>query len=118
MPSDTTEAEALEVRTATRVASAGLEAGGRRYRVGQVGDEVLVDDWDCDGDPTPALLRPGTGEVFVFPRWVEVGTLAVEPEAQIAGAHALLSETAEGACPTLVVRTAAGEVVPVLETVR
>ena len=118
MPSDTTEAEALEVRTATRVASAGLEAGGRRYRVGQVGDQVLIDDWDCDGDATPALLRPGTGEVFVFPRWVEVGTLAVEPEAQIADAHALLSETAEGACPTLVVRTVAGEVVPVLETVR
>ena len=118
MPSGTTGEEPPDVRTGTRVASAGLEAGGRHYRVGQVGDEVLIDDWDCDGDATPALLRPGTGEVFVFPRWIEVGTLAVEPEAQIAGAHALLSETAEGACPTLAVRTVAGEVVPVLETVR
>ena len=30
------------------------------------GDLVAVADWDCDGRATPALVRPSTGEVFVF----------------------------------------------------
>ena len=25
-------------------------------------DVVVLGDWDCDGDRTPAVLRPGTGE--------------------------------------------------------
>ena len=117
-PPTTDEVARVEVRTGIPVASTGLEQGGRRYRVGQPGDEVLIDDWDCDGQATPALLRPSTGEVFVFPRWIDEGTLAVQPEGQVAGAHALLGEAADGACPTLSVRTVAGEVVPVVEAVR
>ena len=107
-----------------RTAAPRRERGARRPVAvatgsGQAGDEVLIDDWDCDGDATPALLRPGTGEVFVFPRWIDEGTLAVEPEASRSRApDALLSEIAEGACPTLAVRTVAGEVRARAEAVR
>jgi hypothetical protein len=102
-----------EIHTATPVRGSVLEAGGRQYRVGQPGDAVLVEDWDCDGEATPALLRPATGEVFVFPRWIDDGTLAVRPAVQLDDARALLSEVGDGACPTLAVRTASGDLVPV-----
>lgn len=107
-----------EVRTAVSIAGGELFAGGRRYRVGQEGDEVLVDDWDCDGEAAPALLRPGTGEVFVFPRWIDEGTLVVEPVLEVVGAEALVSEAVDGSCPALRVRTTGGELLPVPEAVR
>jgi hypothetical protein len=28
-----------------------------------------VGDWDCDAVATPAVLRPGTGELWRYPRW-------------------------------------------------
>jgi tRNA A-37 threonylcarbamoyl transferase component Bud32 len=105
-------------RIAAPVADSTLEVDGRRYRVGQEGDALLVGDWDCDGEPTPAVLRPTTGEVFVFPRWVTDGVLAVEPMVQVPGARALLSERPDGACPTLSVRTETGTMVPVTAAVR
>ena len=83
-----------EVRTATPLEGSVLESDGRRYRVGQAGDAVLVGDWDCDGRPTPALFRPATGEVFVFPRWIDDGRLAVEAIARVDGARALLGDPA------------------------
>jgi hypothetical protein len=97
------------------VQGAVLQAEGRRYRVGQAGDEVLVDDWDCDGTPTPALLRPSTGEVYLFPRWIESATLAVEPIATVPGAAALVSEPLGDGCADLAVRRRDGAVVPVSE---
>jgi hypothetical protein len=106
-----------ERHTATEVADSTLVVEGRRYRVGQPGDELLVEDWDCDGIPTPALLRPGTGEVFVFPRWVERDELAVEPLLTVARAQALVSDVAAGGCPSLAVQTEAGELVHVIEAV-
>lgn len=113
-PSPTTSTVG-ERHTATAVADSVLSVEGRRYRVGQAGDEVLVEDWDCDGTPTPALLRPGTGEVFIFPRWIERAELAVEPVLQVAAAEALVSEVTPGGCPTLAVRTPSGHLVPVIE---
>jgi hypothetical protein len=99
---------------------APLEAGeltvaGTRYRLGLPGDEVLVDDWDCDGTATPALLRPSTGEVFVFPRWIESGETTVSPILQVAGADDLVSDAPAGGCPTLSVRTGDDVLVPIIE---
>jgi hypothetical protein len=88
---------------------------GRRYRIGQAGDHVLVEDWDCDGTPTPAVLRPDTGEVFVFPRWIDAGELAVAPVMQVSGAQHLVADISAGGCSTLAVQTEAGEVVPIVE---
>ncbi len=42
---------------------------GARYDVGAPGDAVAVADWDCDGSDTPAVVRPSTGDVFVFDAW-------------------------------------------------
>ena len=114
-PPSSTLATPAPTRTVASVGGSELRRDGRRYRVGQVGDELLVDDWDCDGDATPALLRPATGEVFVFPRWVEEGSLAVEPVALVHGAEALLSEDDAGTCPRLAVRTSTGDVVVVVD---
>lgn len=87
---------------------------GRTARIGSVavdlgdeGDLVALGDWDCDGIATPALLRPGTGEVFVFPEWslrepLEVAAVAVVDGATDIGAG-------PGACPSPVVTTPGGE---------
>ena len=48
-----------------------LEVEGRRYQLGQLGDVLLLGDWDCDGRDTPALYRPGTGTVSLFHGWAE-----------------------------------------------
>jgi hypothetical protein len=50
-----------------------LVAAGQRWALGQSGDLVAIGDWDCDGQPTPALLRPSTGSVFVFAKWADAG---------------------------------------------
>lgn len=116
-PASTTTSTTAERHAASEVADSILVVDGRRYRVGQAGDELLVDDWDCDGTSTPAVLRPGTGEVFVFPRWVERAELVVEPTLTVARAEVLVSETTAGGCPSLTVLTASGDLVPVIEAV-
>lgn len=51
--------------------TAGLihDRDGRRYAIGTEGDLVVIGDWDCDGVATPAIARPGTGQVAMFDRW-------------------------------------------------
>lgn len=51
--------------------AAGLihDRDGRRYAIGAEGDLVVIGDWDCDGVATPAIARPGTGQVAMFDRW-------------------------------------------------
>lgn len=50
-----------------------LTVDGARYSVGQAGDAVAIGDWACTGRPTPVLLRPSSGELFVFDDWAEPG---------------------------------------------
>jgi hypothetical protein len=40
-----------------------------RFRLGQRGDDLLLGDWDGDGDAEPALYRPTTGELFTWSSW-------------------------------------------------
>jgi len=93
------EAVALDGRVAT--------VGSVEVALGEEGDLVALGDWDCDGTATPALLRPASGEVFVFPRWsldepLEIRATTVVPDgAEIAAG--------DGDCPDLVVRTPDGE---------
>ncbi len=54
-------------------------SGGRSFRLGAPGDAFLLGDWDCDGDRTPALYRPSTGEVFLFDGWPTAGPLSSRP---------------------------------------
>ena len=30
---------------------------------------MATGDWDCDGIPTPAIVRPATGDVVLFEEW-------------------------------------------------
>ncbi|MPY96039.1 MAG: hypothetical protein GEV08_24165 [Acidimicrobiia bacterium] len=43
--------------------------GSLRWVVGDDGDHLAVSDVDCDGTIEAALLRPATGELFVFGSW-------------------------------------------------
>lgn len=72
---------------AVEVAAGVVSTAGGRWQVGAATDVVVVGDWDCDGSATPAVVRPGTGEVWLFPRWAGPGEdvpaelAAVVPEA-------------------------------------
>lgn len=85
-----------------------VSVGERRYRVGQPGDLVVVGDWDGDGEPTPAVLRPGTGEVFVFTAWADArGDVVVEAIDRVEGARELAAQPGIGG-DALIVRRSDG----------
>lgn len=48
-----------------------ITAGDVVFRVGEADDHVAMGDWTCSGTVTPGLVRPATGEVFLFHRWPE-----------------------------------------------
>ena len=56
-----------------------LEHGGNRYLVGTAGDFIATGDWDCDGEPTPAIIRPSTGHVVLFDTWPAAGQSVAMP---------------------------------------
>lgn len=91
-----------------------VELDGRSARVGTVtvelgqdGDVVALGDWTCAGVATPALLRPSTGEVFVFPEWSLDEPLEVDAVTVVPGATDITA--GPGACPAPVVATPDGE---------
>lgn len=60
-------------------AGAVIDHRGRRYAVGVEGDHVVTGDWNCDGEATPAIVRPDTGEVVLFDRWPSPGETVSMP---------------------------------------
>ena len=84
-----------------------IDHGGRRYAVGDPGDVVILGDWTCDGVPTPAVLRPETGEVAVFVAWPTPGA-HIEPEVvtTVEGAESFVPDSRP--CPNIRVRTTGG----------
>lgn len=80
-----------------------VSAAGTTWVVGRPGDAVVVADWDCDGTATVASLRPSTGEVFVFDRWVAAGDeLTVRASTTVPGADTLRARDDDGdGCATL-----------------
>lgn len=90
-----------------------LAAGGKRFKIGEPDDEVLVGDWRCSGEPVPALVRPSTGDVYVFTAWATPGADVTARSLGNRGAGTHLetgSSLTEGGCPVLVSRTADGPV--------
>lgn len=98
-----------------------LEGAGIRFAVGTRSDVVATGDWGCSGTSTLALLRPSTGEVFVFDAWAGVASpLPARRVAVHRGAQRLV-QTAPGpdGCPGLAVGGADGGLSPVaLRSVR
>jgi hypothetical protein len=99
--------------TAGPVDGSVLSLDGRRYRVGEPGDHLLVDDWHCDGEPTPAVLRPSTHELFVFDRWADEEPVSVPPIATIDGATALVAQEGADGCPVLAAVVDGERLVPI-----
>jgi hypothetical protein len=94
---------------ALAVDDGGVSAGSARWTLGEPGDVVAVGDWDCDGLAAPALLRPATGDVFVFPGWAAEGEpVTVEARDRLAGAVAIRGERAEDGCDDLMVDLGSG----------
>ena len=85
-----------------RVATVGTV----RVELGEPGDAVVLADSDCDGIATPALLRPDTGEVFLFPTWELDEPTEVGPSAVVPGGRDIT--TTGGDCPEVVVTGAQG----------
>lgn len=80
-------------QVAVSVDGTAVTIGASRYQVGEPGDIVVVGDWDGDAVPTAALLRPRTGEVFVFHTWASKGgDVVVEAADRVEGAVDLVAE--------------------------
>jgi hypothetical protein len=89
-----------------------VRVGGATFEVGRPGDRVVVGDWSCTGAPQPAVLRPSTGEVFVFPGWAGEHDVTVTATTTVAGGRDLVVEHGTGACPRLGVVGRDGTVTP------
>jgi hypothetical protein len=89
------------------VEGTSVAMGGRHFEIGQPGDLVVVGDWDGDGEPTAAVLRPPTGEVFVFRSWTTGDDVVVRAVATVEAAVELLVDRV-GDHDQLVVRAADG----------
>jgi hypothetical protein len=78
-----------------------LTVGSGRYDVGKSGDLAVIGRWAC-GPATLALLRPTTGDVWVYGTW-PTDDAPVRPvlDASIPGARALAARPRHG-CDTLV----------------
>jgi hypothetical protein len=89
-----------------------IDAGVARWTLGEPGDLVTVGDWDCDGEASAALLRPASGDVFVFATWAELDRpVTVAAVDQVAGAAAVRAEPVgegEPPCDRLLVDLAGG----------
>jgi hypothetical protein len=91
------------------VDGAVVSAGAARWTLGEPGDRIALGDWDCDGSASAALLRPPTGDVFVFPAWAELGSpVSVTPIQRVAGAVDIHTEAGGPTCDSLVVEVASG----------
>lgn len=74
-----------------------LTVDGTRYALGLPGDAVVAGDWGCTGRRTLALLRPATGEVFVFDGWPDAGQeTTARPVGHIDGATGVRALDADG----------------------
>jgi hypothetical protein len=81
-----------------------VTAGAAQFALGEPGDLVAVGDWDCDGGASPALLRPATGDVFVFAGWAPEGEpVTVTSSRRIEGGVAIRAEAGAPGCDRLLV---------------
>lgn len=94
-----------------------VEFDGQRYQVGRPGDIAVVGDWaaaggHCAGPSTVVLLRPGTGDLFVFSGWADAGEVLATRRGTYQGAVGL--EVESGDCDGLLIVDDEGRSTPVV----
>jgi hypothetical protein len=95
------------------IAKSTVSAGRAQWTIGKPGDIVAVGDWDSHGGATPALLRPTTGDVFVFAGWADPDEpIIVTPERRVPGAKGLHAEPVHPGCDRLWIDLADGGGIP------
>lgn len=73
-----------------RVLDGAVSLGELSWELGEAGDAISVSDVGCDGDLEVVLLRPGSGELFVFERWAPPeGPVTIEPARTFSGKTAV-----------------------------
>jgi hypothetical protein len=109
-PPQTSAAPAPTAPTPEIVGPNLVAVGADRYQAGAAGDQVVVGDWDCDGEATVALLRPHTGEVFVFDSWPTAGhDRTIPPTTVVPGSvRAAADDPDRDRCPDLLVERDTG----------
>ena len=91
------------------VAAGVVSSSGRRWQVASADDLVAVGDWDCDGLATPAVVRHGTGRIWVYDEWAE-GSEADLVEAVAAVPDVTSASAVDGdGCDDLEVTDAGGQ---------
>jgi hypothetical protein len=96
-------------REALVVDGSTVDAGVARWSLGEPGDVAAVGDWDCDGHASAALLRPSTGDVFVFERWADADEpVTVASSERVAGGKDVRAERAADGCDRLIVDLGGG----------
>ena len=91
------------------VAGGVVSSAGHRWQVASADDLVAVGDWNCDGLATPAVVRSGTGRVWVYPHWAD-GTEAVPAYAPLVPGAVSAQAVAMDGCHHLEVVDTAGKV--------
>jgi hypothetical protein len=114
----TTEAPAVTIATqvwpstsAVGLPAAMISVHGRRFAVGLPGDVAAPGPWGCQpASPVAALLRPATGQVYVFRQEASTGRDTTgAPVATVVGGRSLSSRDVDGdGCPDLLVERGAG----------
>jgi hypothetical protein len=91
-----------------------VELAHQRYEVGVPGDQASVAPWRCDGQPRVVLLRPATGELFLFDTAPQPdGDTVASPFTTVDGATGLAPVDQGDPCPPLVVLRADRSAVPI-----
>ena len=76
-----------------------LAIGGRRYLVGSRDDQAMAAHWACAGRSQVVLLRPATGELYVFAAWARAGhDVAATPAGRVPAGSRLSSTTDAAGC--------------------
>jgi hypothetical protein len=90
-----------------------VERSGRRWAVGKTGDVVAIGRWHCDGEGVPAVLRPETGQIWVFSAWPDGDAPVAGHPARVVPEAVRLRIRHEGRCDRLDAVDAQGRSTPV-----
>ncbi len=92
-PADDTASAGKRVAVPRGAPGNFVASDGKIYRIGSEGDQVVIGDWNCDGNRSALVLRPSSGEVFHFRTWagadrpVESQLIKVIEDATLLRAH-------------------------------